>query len=194
MPSVFTNMPSGGGVSSPVANGGRRRCTSGMEVRLGSPGFDWRRRFGRRGLRRAEIARPQWRFRPSSDSGEGRKNAHRQTAVAASLGPRRGAQSLGRRCERADGRARCGGGNGGRRSGVRTQGGSAALFIGAGSTEGACGLRLKGWGGELWRGAQRPRRTGLAGGRHDGGSGREHGRVRVRVGTHSQAAQSVGSK
>jgi hypothetical protein len=98
-----------------------------------------------------------------------------------SLGPRRGAQLLGWRCERADGRARRGGGNGRRRSRVRARGGSAALFIGAGSTEVACGLCLEARGGELWRGAQRPRRTGLAGGRRGGGSGWEHGREWERV-------------
>jgi hypothetical protein len=187
-------MPFGGGVSSPAASGGRRRWTSGTKVRLGSPGFDWQRRFGRRGLQQAVTVRLQRRFRPGSDSGEGRKNAREQTIVAVSLGPRRGAQSLGRRYEWADGCAHRGGNNGRRRSRVHTRGGLDALFIGAGSTEGACRLRLEGRGRELWHGAQRPRRTRLAGGRRGGGCGREHGRAQARVGTRSQAAWGAGRK
>jgi hypothetical protein len=91
MPLMFTTMPSGSGVSSPVANSDRRRCASSTGGRLGSPVIDARRRLGRGSCRWAAAARPWRRFRPGSGSGEGRVNARKQVAVPAPAGPREGA-------------------------------------------------------------------------------------------------------
>jgi hypothetical protein len=109
------------------------------------------------------------RSRLGSDSGEWRHNAGEQAVVGASLGPRGGAWSLGRRWDRAEVCAHRGGGNGGRRSRVRARGGATVPFIDAGLTEGACDIASK-EGGKSWCGAQWPRRTGLTGRRHDRGA------------------------
>jgi hypothetical protein len=121
---------------------------------------------------------------PRLGSGKWRCNAGEQAALGAPLGLRGGAWSLGRRWERAEGRAHRGGGNGERQSELHARGGSAAPFIYTGSTEGACGVASKEGRGKSWRGVQRPRRTGLAGGRRGGkgeASGREHRRAWARV-------------
>jgi hypothetical protein len=91
--------------------------TSGRGRRLGSPVIDVRQRLGRGGCRRATAASPWRRFCPGSDSGEWRRSAGKQAVMGAPLGPRGDAQLLAWRCERVDGCARCGGGNGGRRTG-----------------------------------------------------------------------------
>jgi hypothetical protein len=84
----------------------------------------------RGGCRRAAAASPWRRFRPGSNSGEWWQSADEQEAVEASLGPRGDAQQLARRCERADGCAHRGDGNGGRWCAVRAGRLTGGLFIG----------------------------------------------------------------
>jgi hypothetical protein len=167
MPSAFTNMPSGGGVSSPLANGGRRRCTSGMELWLGSLGFDGRRRLGRRGCRRAAVARLWQSSHLGSDSGEMRVNK-RPWKLPWVLGEV--PNCFVWRWERVDGRAHRGGGNGGRRSGVRAGRLTGCVFIG-GTCTGASGECLSAHGGELRGGARQPTHASVAGGERGRGSG-----------------------
>jgi hypothetical protein len=84
-------------------------------------------------------------------------------------------------------------GNGRRQSRVRARGASAVLFIGAGSTEGACGCRLEGRAGEImvrrittqaYRARRREARWGVRLGAQASAA---------RVGTRSQAARGVGA-
>jgi hypothetical protein len=143
MPPGFTTMPSGGGASSPMANNGRSRWTSGTGVWLDSPLTDWGWWRCRRWCRRAAAARPQRRSRLGLGSGDHRRNAGQHVAVGASLGPRGGVEELGWQRQRAEGQLHRGGGNGMRRGGARAGRGRAPFHM-CGDVEGERGSRLEG--------------------------------------------------
>jgi hypothetical protein len=129
MPATFTNVPLPAVGSSPVVIYGRGGSTCCTGARLDSPRIKWRWWRGRRCCRGAAAAKPRRRSHLGSDFDELWRNVGEQVAVEASLGPRRGARSLGRRWEQAERRAHRGSGNGERRRGVRARGGSRVAFL-----------------------------------------------------------------
>jgi hypothetical protein len=144
----FTIVPSGGGASSPVVNGGRSRATNDGDVQLGSPEFDWWR--GRRWLRRVAAARLRWCYRGDLNSGESRHGSGKQATREARWCPRGEVGGVSRRRELEDSRAHCGGDNGGLAEACTCTcaGREELAFIGGGRGNGALRLCLEGRGGE----------------------------------------------